>query len=568
MTSIRARLAGGLLASSALVLGAGGAALYFATKAGLERRDDALLLSRAWALAASVRMDESELLFEPPPALSADLERAGAGFEIRLADGVLFASSAHGAEAEVELAHAREPAFAWITAPDGEPAREVALRIPVPSEDGDHPVAIARTQADGELAAVHEESRASERSAPSSKSERATPRIASERVESRSPLDGSSGAESAAQERSSIFSTVHASAPLTSSIAHDDLSIRAFAAVPETRATLARLRSTIAVVIAIAIATSFALVRFVLRRGLAPLDTMAAEAQSIDERSLDRRFANGALPAELEPIRTRLNDLLERLERSFDRERRFNAAVAHELRTPIAELRALSEIALRWPESADAEKNMADVSAVAQEMQSVVDALLTLRRVESGAESIELEPVRVDEIVRATIGAYDKAAAARNQTLKVKLAAGMTIDSHPHMLRSIISNLVSNAIEYAPEGSTIEIACRVESDRFTLSTRNPAPDLTPEDVQHLFEPFWRKDAVRTTGSHAGLGLTLTDSLAKALGCTLSARLDSGGKLSIEIAGAPLHRDPEGSITDPAPKDETAHERVELGHTPS
>src|SRR5204862_5745959 len=131
-----------------------------------------------------------------------------------------------------------------------------------------------------------------------------------------------------------VFSTVHAAS--ASPIAADDLSIRAFVPVAETRATLSRLGATIATVIALAFATSLVLVRFLLRRELAPLETMAAEVQTIDERSLDRRFASGPLPAELEPIRSRLNDLLERLQQSFDRERRFNAAVAHELRTPIA----------------------------------------------------------------------------------------------------------------------------------------------------------------------------------------------------------------------------------------
>jgi signal transduction histidine kinase len=120
----------------------------------------------------------------------------------------------------------------------------------------------------------------------------------------------------------------------------------------------------------------------------------------------------------------------------------------------------------------------------------------------------------------------------------VDVASDITIESHLPMLRSIVSNLVSNAIEYAPKGSTIRVACRTEGGRISFSTANPAPDLTRDDVGHLFEPFWRKDSVRTTGSHAGLGLTLTQSLAKALNLAVRAELGSDGHLAIILVSLP------------------------------
>jgi two-component system sensor histidine kinase QseC len=481
------------VAGLALLLGAGGTALYYRTKGNLEREADSALLSTAWGIASALHADEGEILFDPAPALAAEFQRADhwAGYEVWRSDGSLFARSASLANTGVwcldgsvltrsaSLAGAsskrsdevgREPTFEWIAIEDGRPAREISMRIALLQEEDE--AARARS-ADGN------------------------------------------------PERALL----------------DELTIHVAEERADTRAMLAGLRTSILAVITMAFLMSLFLVHLVLRRGLSPLEAMAAQAQRIDADSLDQRFSNEPLPAELEPIRTRLNDLLDRLQQSFERERRFNAAVAHELRTPIAELRTLSEIALRWPENADATKNMTDVSHVAQEMQSIVDALLTLRRVESGAESIELEPVRVDEVVRATLATYAKAATARSQTLEVEVPPNTTIESHPHMLRAIVSNLISNAIEYAPVGSTIEIACRVENERFAFSTTNPAPDLTQEDVLHLFEPFWRKDAVRTTGSNAGLGLTLTQSLAHAVGCALRARLESSRKLTLEVEGA-------------------------------
>jgi signal transduction histidine kinase len=84
--------------------------------------------------------------------------------------------------------------------------------------------------------------------------------------------------------------------------------------------------------------------------GLSPLNQLANQAASITADSLATRFPTEIWPGELTPISSRLNDLLERLEQSFERERRFSADLAHELRTPIAELRSLAELALKWPE--------------------------------------------------------------------------------------------------------------------------------------------------------------------------------------------------------------------------
>lgn len=539
MRSIRARLALGFIVALALFAGGGGAALYWRTKADLERHADLALESRAWALASALHADEGEIQFEPAPALVAEFERADrwAAYEIRGNDGSVFARSSSLGDRELAPPRAigREAEFAWRDRGGEQRVREIAFTIPIFDEDA------APATTTSAAPAAHAASGESTGSRAAS----------SDASTARAAVTGAAASRASSDEH------------VVSRRVLDELSITVAEDRADTEATLAGLRATLAGVIALALVLGVLLVHFGLRRGLEPLEAMAADVQNIDAETLEQRLTRAPLPAELEPIRARLNELLDRLQQSFERERRFNAAVAHELRTPIAELRAIAEIALRWPENADLKKNMSDVSAVASEMQSVVEALLKLRRVESGLETVELEPVRVDELVRATIAVYSAAAAAREQSLRVNVAASMTIESHPHMLRSIVSNLVSNAIEYAPKGSTIAIEARIENGRFTFSTKNPAPDLTPDDVLHLFEPFWRKDAVRTTGSHAGLGLTLTESLAKAVGCALHARLESTGVLTIEVEGAPTSVAPSPAAGGSATHSESAKERIEI-----
>jgi len=177
------------------------------------------------------------------------------------------------------------------------------------------------------------------------------------------------------------------------------------------------------------------------------------------------------------------------------------------------------------------------VQAIAREMQSMIEVLLALGRVESGAERAELEPVHVEELVRRAIEPLRASASEREQTLRVDVAPEITIESQPDMLRSIVSNLVSNAVEYAPRGSSIEIFAAGDDGRFTLSVTNAAPDLAREDVAHLFEPFWRKDRARARSSHAGLGLSLTRSLAKAVNLAVRAEHRADGTLRMIVEHA-------------------------------
>jgi len=127
-------------------------------------------------------------------------------------------------------------------------------------------------------------------------------------------------------------------------------------------------------------------VPWVVRSGLKSLGRLANQAGQITASSLDTRFDLAHVPDELQPIYEKLNDLLGRLDDAFGRERRFTANVAHELRTPVAELRALSEVALRWPgDEKSAAQSFREVSTITRRMESVVTTLLALARSEAGA---------------------------------------------------------------------------------------------------------------------------------------------------------------------------------------
>ncbi|MEM0897955.1 MAG: histidine kinase dimerization/phospho-acceptor domain-containing protein, partial [Verrucomicrobiota bacterium] len=128
---------------------------------------------------------------------------------------------------------------------------------------------------------------------------------------------------------------------------------------------------------------TFALVGTAVNRGLKPLRGLGAQTREIDSNSLDARFNAKDAPAELLPVYDRLNDLLARIESSFDRERRFSSDLAHEMRTPVAELKTMAEVALQWPDKADPGTHQ-ETLEIAQQLESMIENLLALARWESG----------------------------------------------------------------------------------------------------------------------------------------------------------------------------------------
>ena len=124
----------------------------------------------------------------------------------------------------------------------------------------------------------------------------------------------------------------------------------------------------------------------IIRRSLIPVDRLARRLSELDAGDLTRRFEAGGVPAEITPVVDRLNEMLARLETSFDREREFSADVAHELRTPLAGMRSTLEVALsRSREPAVYREAIADVLKIAGDMQGMVEKLLCLARLESGS---------------------------------------------------------------------------------------------------------------------------------------------------------------------------------------
>lgn len=266
---------------------------------------------------------------------------------------------------------------------------------------------------------------------------------------------------------------------------------------------------------------SFWLVRISVGWGLTPLRRFAERVSGLGIDSLDQRFPTTHMPAELKPVSERLNGLLERLEAGLERERRLNADLAHELRTPIAELKAMAELALTWPDKIDATQYR-EVLDVAGQMQAVIEGMLLLARCEQGAEKPERHAVPFFDLLEACWSPFEDQAATKALHVHRDIPPGTLLDTSPDLFQILLSNLLSNAVAYCPAGGSVAIEASGNAQSFALSIANTVESLSADDIPRLFDRFWRHDAARTGGAgHAGLGLPLAKACAEVLDLTLS-----------------------------------------------
>jgi two-component system sensor histidine kinase QseC len=463
MRSIRFRLTRRLLLVSAVLLGGGLVAVYFATRAALRAQFDATLRAKALAISTLTKQerDRVEVDFSDRFMRGFDDDVASDFFQMWRADGQVVerSESLKGADLPRRFGALDAPAYFNLDLPADFAGRAVGFKF--------------------------------------------TPKASRQTGRSHPPIEA---VLVVAADRRGLDKTL---------------------------ATLALVLTGCAVLLA---GATLAVVPRVLRAELRPLGGLAEQAAAIRAESLAKRFPDAGLPTELQPITTRLNELLARLEESFERERRFSADLAHELRTPLAELRGLSEFAVKWPESRDPNTD-SETFAIALHLQSLVTKMLALARSEHGQIPVTREPVALRPLVESVWRAFAERAQAKRLQVELDVPAGAAVETDPTLLRCILSDLLDNAVEYTPAGGLVRVEGPAGATPFTLRVTNTAENLDAADVPRLFERFWRKDKARSDSEHAGLGLALAHAFAQALGWELSAALEPEARLTLTLAAA-------------------------------
>ncbi len=279
-------------------------------------------------------------------------------------------------------------------------------------------------------------------------------------------------------------------------------------------------------------------------RALRPLRTMNQRAREITEDNLHERLGPAPREDELGQLAGTFDELLARLERAFDAQRRFVANASHELRTPLTLERTLVEVALADPD-ADADelrRTCERVLAASHQQERLIDALLMLARGQAGSatrERLELAELAGEQLeIRQR--RIDDAGLALRATLRPAATAG-----DPALLERLLANLLDNAIVHNVAGGWIEVETATTAGMPVLRVASSGEQIPSERAEDLLEPFRRLHGERTTEAGLGLGLSIVRAIALAHDATLELRaLDAGGlEVTIRFSALATAPDP-------------------------
>lgn len=285
----------------------------------------------------------------------------------------------------------------------------------------------------------------------------------------------------------------------------------------------------------------------VLRRGLRPLEQMAASASTITAGDLSERVEPADGRTEVGQLGLALNTMLDGIEGSFRerdaterRLRQFLADASHELRTPLTSIQGFAELFRLGAgnDKVDLPVIMRRIEQESSRMKTLVEDLLLLARLD------ETRPPAADPVdltVLAADACSDAAATAPDRAVRLDAASPVVVRGDADHLRQAIANLVTNALKHTPEGTPIEVATRVVGDRASVTVRDHGAGISDEARAHVFDRFWQADSARV-GAGNGLGLAIVAGIAEEHGGTASVanHPDGGAAFTVDIplAGRP------------------------------
>ncbi|MFT3685163.1 MAG: histidine kinase dimerization/phospho-acceptor domain-containing protein [Phycisphaerales bacterium] len=266
-------------------------------------------------------------------------------------------------------------------------------------------------------------------------------------------------------------------------------------------------------------ATAAIAVRIVLRRGLTPVDALASRVAAIGPKNLAARATDNhnPLPQELSPIATGIDALVDRLADALQRERRLAASAAHELRTPLAEVRAAAEVALLQDRTGNHYRQtlttiLADTAAVSE----ATDAVLRLARIRSGREQLQASPVSLTDATSPHWHKHLDSAVASGVTLTIDIPQDTSLAADPTLLALLLSNLIANAARHVPKSPSGQVtlaASPADRHQVQIQLTNTLPPNTAE-------------LPNSATPHAGLGLLIAREIAETHGATLHTHAEA------------------------------------------
>jgi heavy metal sensor kinase len=273
-------------------------------------------------------------------------------------------------------------------------------------------------------------------------------------------------------------------------------------------------------------------------RSLAPLSWMAEQSRKITGSNLETRLDIGNAADELTVLATSFNELLSRLDQSFEGMRRFVADASHELRTPISVIRGEADVALSHDRTAgEYKESLAIILDESRRLSRLVDDLLNLARADAGHVKLQVHDFYLNELLADCCRSVQALAAARNIAVECNPGADLQFRGDEELLRRLVMNLLDNAIRYTPPGGTVEAALESGGDRVRIRVSDTGIGIPEEAAPHIFERFYRADKARSRQDGGfGLGLAIVKWIAESHNgaVELSSRNGAGSAFTVTL----------------------------------
>jgi two-component system, OmpR family, heavy metal sensor histidine kinase CusS len=279
---------------------------------------------------------------------------------------------------------------------------------------------------------------------------------------------------------------------------------------------------TLSVIIAIA----------VTKRGLRPLQQMTQSLERIDPNHLNERLGRTTWPRELQPVATAFDEMLGRLENSFTRLSQFSADLAHELRTPVSNIRGEAEVALTRPRTSEDYRNVIEsITGECERLSGIVENLLFLARAEAADRQIEKDAFPARSAIEKIASYYRTIAEERG--ISITNEGDGDVYADPLLFDRALSNLLDNALRFTPDRGKITIRSHSKNGRTELTVEDTGCGIAPHHLLRIFDRFYRVDSSRSSKG-TGLGLALVKSITDLHGgsATATSELNCGTTVTL------------------------------------
>jgi hypothetical protein len=297
--------------------------------------------------------------------------------------------------------------------------------------------------------------------------------------------------------------------------------------IRESLAAIAAFKHFLFAVIPVSILAGGIIGLFVAKRSLAPLKTFIDSVGRITHKNMDERLDIIKQPDELSELAASFNDMLQRLQRAFEAEKRLVSDASHQLQTPIAVVKTHCDVMLQRQRSAqEYADTLKTIRTAAENVSALIKDLLSLATLDSGALTGVFKPLSLTTCICDAVKLTSHNAEIKRIAVNIDTPTDITILGHSVSLIEALYNVLDNAVKYNNDGGSVIISTRIEKNKAVITVEDTGVGLLDEDIPYIFDRFYRSNKTRAAEG-TGLGLSITKAVIEAHGGSVSACVSPG-----------------------------------------